>query len=174
MVSRDIETSSKLLVSAQEQSCVKPDASTFPGGMIRCDEEVLHSSKCIFMCFGGKVVEGTSSLECVNGSFNGQIPKCIDPADVICNDCCDWSFRDVENASVTCTDDNKKKSECSVVCDEGFELDGGAQAKCTKGGWNKAAPTCVQGENINQYLTRIIILFVFRGLHHTRAANDAE
>merc|ERR1711935_1064388 len=130
--------------NAQENSCVKPDASTFPGGMIRCDEEVVHKSTCIFICFGGKVVQGSSSLARDNGSFVDQIPACIDPADIVCDDCCDWSFRDVDNALVTCTNDNKKKSECSVVCDDGFELDGDDQAKCTKGGWNKAVPTCVE------------------------------
>ena len=60
--------------------------------MIRCDEQVLHGSKCIFMCFGAKKLEGVSALTCNDGSFDGDIPSCIEQ---VCDTCCSFEVRDI-------------------------------------------------------------------------------
>merc|ERR1712113_35826 len=135
--------------NAQEQSCTKPDASNFPGGMIRCDETVPHGNMCIFMCHdsANMVLQGNKQIVCNNGDFQGEFPTCIHKNDVICDECCDWSFRDIDNAIVTCEGadaENKKGSACTVECEEGFELEGNNRGKCTRDGWNKEAPTCVE------------------------------
>lgn len=86
---------------------------------------------------------------CDNGQFQSDFPTCVNKNDVICDDCCDWSFRDIDNASVTCSDSdqpNLKGSVCTVECEEGFVLEGENKGRCTNNGWNKEAPTCVEGK----------------------------
>ena len=139
------------LTSAQE-SCTRPDANTFPGGLIRCDEQVPHGEKCIFVCYAsqGLMLQGAARVICDNGEFLQKFPTCVNKDDFICDDCCDWSYRDIKNATVTCSDLNNEQSVCNVKCKDGFILEGDDNGTCTTSrgstGWNKKAPTCVEGK----------------------------
>ena len=87
---------------------------------------------------------------CDNGEFLQKFPTCVNKDDFICDDCCDWSYRDIKNATVTCSDLNNEQSVCNVKCEDGFFLEGDDNGTCTTNrgstGWNKKAPTCVEGK----------------------------
>ena len=44
------------------------------------------------MCFGAKKLEGVSALTCNDGSFDGDIPSCIEQ---VCDTCCSFEVRDI-------------------------------------------------------------------------------
>ena len=83
---------------------------------------------------------------CNDGDFQSEFPTCVNRDDFICDDCCDWSYRNIKNATVICSDLNNDQSVCSVKCKDGFVLEGSDKGTCTVNGWNKKAPTCVDGK----------------------------
>jgi len=131
------------------KSCTKP--SVIPYGELRCgntdggDTTLMNDGDiCLLACDEGTDIMGTSEsigrLTCNDGELK-QTGYCN------CPECCDL-IPEIEGGTVECDNKefpNKKKSKCSLKCDDGYEREGAKDVTCKKNNkeWSDPWGKCV-------------------------------
>ncbi|XP_024135196.1 P-selectin isoform X1 [Oryzias melastigma] len=112
------------------------------GGNMVCLDSIEPSSfgsRCDFTCQEGHDLLGGSSISCLaSGEWSSPAPRC---AAVRCR-----NLSAPLHGSIHCRDpvgEHSYGSECSLMCEDGFELVGTNLTKCSaRGNWSHELPVC--------------------------------
>nr|CAB3266737.1 sushi, von Willebrand factor type A, EGF and pentraxin domain-containing protein 1-like [Phallusia mammillata] len=119
------------------------------GGEVFCTEDNFYGSLCLFSCFVGYHLQGSSSIDCVDSDSNG-LGEWTDQAPTCEQIFCFPELESPRNGSVSCSSSNQFDSDCHFTCDVGYFLSGQDLVRCLDddqdgvGTWSDASPVCKQ------------------------------
>jgi len=106
-------------------------------GSIQCSSGYLYGSECVYSCAREYELVGDKSRVCqVDASWTGKgITTCVLIQCPV--------LEQIPHSTISCSDENKMDSKCSITCIDGYELQGVDTIVCTKNrDWNHPAPIC--------------------------------
>nr|XP_018667880.1 sushi, von Willebrand factor type A, EGF and pentraxin domain-containing protein 1-like isoform X2 [Ciona intestinalis] len=106
-------------------------------GTISCSQRNTFRSTCTFFCENGYDLIGSASRKCQEShSWTGLDVTCTF---VTCPD-----LNDLRNGEMTCTDSNNFRSDCTFLCNDGYNLVGSNVRTCRADhAWTGSAASCV-------------------------------
>ncbi|XP_047442465.1 P-selectin isoform X1 [Mugil cephalus] len=101
--------------------------------------EFSFGSQCATTCEEGFLLNGTADTECTSqGTWSKSIPECFATRCPV--------LSSPSHGSLVCSDPHGEfsfGSQCTTTCEEGFFLNGTADAECTsQGTWSREMPRC--------------------------------
>ncbi|XP_039262652.2 sushi, von Willebrand factor type A, EGF and pentraxin domain-containing protein 1-like [Styela clava] len=119
LIERDVAWSSEP-PKCEQKRC--PDITRPDYGTMTCTEPFKLNSKCSFTCNDGFEMAGKSTVECRDWKKNKIIGKWTAPTPICKRRSCATLHYDEHTSSLTCSNDVKYESACSLRCNEGYYM----------------------------------------------------
>ncbi|XP_033097355.1 sushi, von Willebrand factor type A, EGF and pentraxin domain-containing protein 1-like isoform X2 [Anneissia japonica] len=129
------------ILSGTDPECRKMCAEfDFPNGVVT--GERVHNASLTFSCDENYILEGQSSMLCIDGVYNDNIPRCVAPNQrlILKQDSC----KELKMEHGTVTGDFTHNSKVRFTCFEGYKLVGTPEITCLGGIYASEAPTCLK------------------------------